>query len=547
MRNFITLLFTLLSFFAVCQSNLVEPDPIKEGVHQRNSGKITFMPTSIPIENYNESDFISTITLSKDASLYIRPFLANSLTNYLHLLFPSATAEELDKNGNFQFAFYVDGKLIYRENLHLGAFGLDNKNKATVFSVPLFSSKNEDSWGRFLWNRFMMKGGEDALSSGTHLLKIEIRPYVIIASEKVGDVIASGEITTVSTKEPKIISEADLLPSLIKDAEGWEKSDFPYQTEKIKELKAAILKESLKKITSVLVIKDGKILIEEYFNGASRKTLHNTRSVGKTFTSALTGIALSEGLLKSAEQPLSDFYDLKKFDNYSNKKANVTIKNLLTMSSAFEGFDFDSNSPGNEENMYPQKNWVAWTLNLPMASREPGSEWAYFTAGIVVLGDILDKHVPGRLEKYAAQKLFVPMGITKYKWQYTPQKVANTAGGLQLSSLSLAKFGQLYLNNGNWKGKQILPETWVAESHSKQMAVPTDSMNYGFLFWNKSYKGTNGPYESYFCSGNGGNKIHIFKELNTVVVITATAYGTPYMHIQADRIIESYILPALGF
>jgi CubicO group peptidase (beta-lactamase class C family) len=181
-----------------------------------------------------------------------------------------------------------------------------------------------------------------------------------------------------------------------------------------------------------------------------------------------------------------------------------------------------------------------------MANREPGSEWFYFTAGVVVLGDILDKHVKGGLEKYADAKLFKPLGITNYKWQYTPQKVVNTAGGLGLSSLDLAKFGQLYLNKGNWSGQQILTEAWVKESHTKQIAVPMYDMSYGFLFWNRLYKGSDASYESFYCSGNGGNKVHVFKELNMVVVITAKAYNTPYMHPQADKIIEKYLLPAIS-
>lgn len=543
MKTVLSICCFVLCIQLCAQTNLVEPNPIEHDVHKRNIGLITFMPSTIPIENYAEKDFLKSCELTTSTNLYARVFLSNSLSNYMHRLAPTLTTDELNKIGNFQFAFYVDKKLVYTENLNQGAFGPENKNKSTTFRIPLATTQNEDSWGRFLWNRFMMKGGDDALTAGSHRLKIEIRPYVNNSEEKVGELIAQGEITLI--KKDREIPDRELLPAPIKAAQGWEISKASFGVSKIKELKAAILRENLKQITSVVVIKDGKLLLEEYFNGASRKSLHDTRSVGKTFTSALMGLAISDGYIKTVNQPLSDFYELKNFKNYSDKKANVTIKNLLTMSSAFDGFDFDSNSIGNEENMYPQENWVKWTLDLPMAQREPSAEWAYFTAGVVVLGDILDKTTPNGLEKYAAEKLFKHLDIKNYQWQYTPQKVVNTAGGLQLSSLDLAKFGQLYLNKGSWSGKQILPVSWVEESLSKQIAVPMDGMNYGYLFWNQKFKTEDGEYESFYLSGNGGNKVHILKDLNAVVVITAKAYNTPYMHQQSDKIVAKFLIPAM--
>ena len=327
---------------------------------------------------------------------------------------------------------------------------------------------------------------------------------------------------------------------------GWTVSGAGYNRELMENLKQLINTDSLKNITSIIAVKDGKLLIEEYFNGYTRDSLHDTRSVGKTFTSALTGIAIYDGYLENENQKLKDFYDLRKYRNYSHLKDSVSVKNLLTMSSGFLGFDFDENSPGNEENMYPQNNWVEWALNLPMdSSKTPGSKWEYFTAGIVILGDILNSVAPGGLEKYAEEKLFKPLGINKYRWEYTPQNIPNTAGGLRLSSLDLAKFGQLYKNKGEWNGKQIIPENWVNESLKKHYALPFDNMSYGYLFWNKNYNYGSAQYEVYACSGNGGNKIFIFSELDLVVVITSTAYNKPYAHKQADRIIEEFILPSV--
>jgi CubicO group peptidase (beta-lactamase class C family) len=215
------------------------------------------------------------------------------------------------------------------------------------------------------------------------------------------------------------------------------------------------------------------------------------------------------------------------------------------MSSTFEGSDMNSESPGNEENMYPTKNWVDFTLNLPIdLTKVAGKQWDYFTAGCIVLGDIIHKSVPNGLEKYADKNLFRPLNIKKYKWQFTPQKVANTAGSLQLSSLDYAKFGQLYKNQGTWNGKQILSQEWIAKSLSHQMAISEDEF-YGYLFWNKTYKVNGIDYEVYYSSGNGGNRIFIFTDQPIVIVITSTSYNTPYGEKQVEKIMQEYLIPAI--
>ncbi|MBK7971470.1 MAG: serine hydrolase [Bacteroidetes bacterium] len=542
-----TTLFCLLSLVSIRvygqNSNLVTTDSIVYQIHEANIGKIIFTGHVIPIENFTETDFLTSFELKEKADLNIRVFLGNSLTNYLHELSPELTANELTNIGNFQFSFYIDGKLIYVENLHHGAFGEENKNKRVVFRVPLISSTNEDSWGRFLWNRFLMSGGREVLTGGEHILKIEIRPYINLSEVVTGNIISEGQLNIIV---PEIkINENQVKVQTIKPLKDWEISADQFDNIKIEELNKKILLQVFKDITSIVVIKDGKLLIEEYFNGAGRNSLHDTRSVGKSFASTILGIAINEKYIENETQTLGDFYNLKQYQNYSPVKESITLKSLLTMSSPFEGSDMIQESPGNEENMYPTKNWVAFTLNLPIDdSRVPVPKFEYFTAGVVVLGDIIDKSVPNGLEKYADKYLFSPLGITRYKWQFTPQRVANTAGGLQLRSIDYAKFGQLYKNEGSWNGKQILTQAWVAKSLSRQITI-SEGEYYGYLFWNKNYTIDNENYEVYYSSGNGGNKICIFKNHPLVIVITSTAYNTPYGHKQADKIIQDYLIPAV--
>lgn len=537
-----TIILTSIQLFGQT-TDIVKCDSITYPIHKANIGKIAFMRKVVPIETFTQTDFLTTFEITKKTDLNIRVFLGNSLTNYLHLLSPQLTADDLAKNGNYQFTFFIDSKKVYVENLNVGAGSADSKNQRTVFRVPLISSTNEDSWGRFLWNRFYGNGGQDALTSGEHLLKIEVRPYLKLTEVLVGNTIAEGELKIVV---PEIkINEQLVKIQNIKPLKDFQLSANKIDTAKIEALNRKIATQNFKDITSIVVLKDGKLLLEEYFNGANRKTLHDTRSVGKSFASTLLGIAIKDNYIKNETQTLNEFYKLNAFQNYSKAKDSITLKDLLTMSSTFDGSDINSESPGNEEKMYPTKNWVEFALNLPIdKSKVVNKQWDYFTAGVVVLGDIIHKSVPNGLEKYSNEKLFKPLGITKYKWQFTPQKVANTAGSVQLCALDYAKYGQLYKNHGVWNGKQILSNEWVAKSLSHQMTI-SEGEYYGYLFWNKTFKVNGIDYEVYYSSGNGGNIIFIFKDQPIVIVVSSTAYNTPYGHKQVDKIMQNYLIEAI--
>ncbi|MEL7162077.1 MAG: serine hydrolase, partial [Bacteroidota bacterium] len=399
--------------------------------------------------------------------------------------------------------------------------------------------------GWFLWQKFMrLGGGQDVLDVGRHQLAVTIRPYLRRDTLVTGPLLATGNLAVDVADIPV---DPSLVPvQAIAADSGWEVSDAAFDRRRIEALNKKIAQGRFRDINGIVVIKDGALLLEEYFNGATRENLHNPRSVGKTIASSVLGIAIEEGHISDAGKRLGEFYDLRSFDNYHPKKDSVTLRSLLTMSSGFVGDDNDFENPGNEENMYPTKDWVRFALDLPMEKdRGVGEYFSYFTAGVVVLGDVIHRAVPGGLVDYADEKLFAPLGITDYRWQYTPQKVGNTAGGIQLRAVDFAKYGQLYQNRGNWNGIQILPEAWVKESLSPQIALPRGDGDYGYLFWQKTYEVGGKAYEVAYCSGNGGNKIFVFRDIPLVVVITSSAYGAPDAHPNADKIMTDYILPAV--
>ena len=510
--------------------------------------------TTNELFQFNANDFLdrsaepkptNQFTLNEDPYLSMSFTLEQPLVKSLSALAPDLSEAELLERGNFQFSFYVDNELIYTENLNKGAGSPVSKTSRLQHTVPLIYPERIDFWRWYMWLRFMrLNGSIDALDSGKHALTIEVRPYLEQETLKVGDILAKGSLD-MDVREPSY--DAAMVPiQEIQPGSGWTVSSDSYDRDRIEALNKKIAQGRFENINGIVVIKNGELLIEEYFNGADRESLHNPRSVGKTIASTVAGIAIADGHLESEGMTLDQFYDLKSFKNYAAKKDKVTLKSLLTMTSGFIGDDDDYENPGNEEFMYPKDDWVKFTLDLPMADREIGEAYAYFTAGVVVLGDVLHKSVPGGLVDYADEKLFKPMGITNYQWQYTPQKVGNTAGGIQLRAVDFAKYGQLYKNKGNWNGRQILTEEWVSKSLSQHIKQPFGEDNYyGYLFWNRTYEVNGEKHEVYYCTGNGGNKIFIFNDLPYVIVITTSAYGMPYAHINVDTMMTDYILPAI--
>ncbi|HEX2606949.1 MAG TPA: serine hydrolase [Flavisolibacter sp.] len=530
----------------LAQNDLVPTQGMTSDQHRRFTGRILF--TSHPLQQAagKPTVYLSQLTLTHKTDLFFTAYFSNSLTNYLHLLAPEWPADSLHKYGNYQFTLLLDGQPIYQSQLLPGAPSARNQDTATLLHRPLIDNTNGmGSWSESFWNRFLLHGGDSALTDGKHLLRMEIHPYLHYKGLKTGACMAAGELTLLVQR--KIAYDlSSIRLNAVKPYYGFKVSDETFDRPKIKALKAAIEQGVFKRITSLVVIKNGRLLIEEYFNGANRTTLHDTRSVGKSFTSTLTGMAIQDGYLKSEGQTLQAFYPLDSFAHYSPEKGAISIKELLTMSAPFDGNDEDDASPGNEENMYPTENWVQFTLNLPLSTARYGNSWHYFTAGMILLGDILNRSVTGGLEHYAARRLFQPLHIKHYRWSYTPQQVPNTAGGLQLNTLNLAKYGQVYKNGGLWQGRQLIDNDWVEKSLSRQKPITSrNNEYYGYLFWNKTFLVGSKEYEASYCAGNGGNYVLIFKDLPLVIVITATAYGQPYAHPQVTRMLTDYILPAI--
>ncbi|NER12112.1 serine hydrolase [Leptobacterium flavescens] len=538
-------LFTLIICLLIsCKNNSQSQNTGSNEKENLYFSEVDFTKAKISSEPYSKN-----FNLHNDNYLSIVFTLEKPLIQSLQELAPSLSEDELLSKGNFQFSYLVDGKIIYVENLNTGAGPKTRKTEQLRQVIPLVTPERIGFWGWFMWQRFMkFNGGLDAFTEGNHTLGIEVRSYLNEDVLKVGPLLAKGNI---AVEVPKINIDENLVPvQKIQPNSGFEVSKDNFDKNKIEALNRKIAEGRFEDINGIVVIKDGKLLIEEYFNDSTRESLHDTRSVGKSFASTIMGIAIEEEIIKNENALLKDFYDLKAYENYSAKKDSVTLKSLLTMSSGFLGDDnSNDDNPGTEDKMQATNNWVKFTLDLPMhKTKVIGKDYNYFTAGVNLLGDILHKSIPGGLVSYADKKLFTPLDITNYKWLYTPQNIAYMGGGLELRAIDFAKYGQLYKNKGKWKGKQILTENWVEKSLAKQVSQDyggIEGWHYGYLFWNRIFTVDNKDYEVSFCTGTGGNRILVFKDIPFVIVITTSAYGNPGSQANSDKMIVDYILPAI--
>lgn len=276
-------------------------------------------------------------------------------------------------------------------------------------------------------------------------------------------------------------------------------------------------------VDAMLVIRNQRLVAEGYFNGYDRETLHDLRSTGKSFTSALAGIAIDQGLMY-LDEPLSQLIpNYEDFENMDDRKRAITVHHLLNMSSSLDCDDWNPGSPGNEERMYDRKDWVKFILDLPML-QEPGTITSYCTGGVVVLGAAIAQRAGMKLDTYAETWLFEPLGIQSAQWRRSPDGSATGGGGLRLRPRDAAKLGGLFLDGGVWNGKRVVPESWVQATRVDQGSL--GHYGYGLLWWKTTLDFRQQPVDLIFTSGNGGNHVIYVPSQALVVAFTGSNYNT---------------------
>lgn len=270
---------------------------------------------------------------------------------------------------------------------------------------------------------------------------------------------------------------------------------------------------------SMLVIRHGRLVAEEYFDAQTRTTQMPVASVGKSILGALVGIALDEGYLISLDQRMIDFFPEYNVPGLDRRKRDITLRHLLQMRAGYPSdstIEFFNLLTGS-------RDWfhliiVDWPLE-----QSPGTAWAYSNAGTHLLSGILTRATGMSLLDFANQHLFGRMAQPVQYWPRDPQGYCVGPGDVNLTPLQLALFGQMILKHGYWRGIKILDPDWVAESLNDYSATtwgnfwPYRNIRYGYLWWHAEVDG----HEVNFAWGHGGQFVTVVPDLDLVVVTTA--------------------------
>lgn len=319
---------------------------------------------------------------------------------------------------------------------------------------------------------------------------------------------------------------------------------------KIKELEQKIRKD-YSNTTGMVVLKNGEALYENYFQGCTDASHIHVYSVTKSIISTLIGIAIDKGYIKSIDQKVLDFFPDYIYQTEEKTLQNITLKNMLTMTAPYKYKFF---AP--YVKYFTSNDWVKFALDLLGGKGKIGVFRYAPLIGPDILSGILVKTTGQSVFRFAAEHLFLPLGIivkdniifhSKEEqmafnkatdisgWVSDPMGI-NTAGwGLSLSTMDIAKIGQMYLNSGVWNGKQIVSAKWIQESTKEQSHWKKQNLSYGYLWWVNE--------NGYAAMGDGGNIIYVNRKKK--LVVSSTALFVPKAK---DRIelIENYIEPIFG-
>jgi CubicO group peptidase (beta-lactamase class C family) len=315
------------------------------------------------------------------------------------------------------------------------------------------------------------------------------------------------------------------------EAEGMDETTITQMTN-------LIIREEYKRIDGLLILRNNKLIYENYFHGYSEDIRHNIFSAGKSITSILVGIAIDKGFINSVNAPVTQLFpEYESYKNPDSRKDEITIEHLLNMTSGLDCEDWYQHT---EEQMQQSNDWVKFTFDLPMIN-DPGTHGSYCTGCPVTLGRIIENQSGLSLEEFANKYLFKPLDITRYQWHIMPDGKASGGGLFFLRARDMAKIGLLMLNDGIHNGEQLISEEWVEQSTQNKIKLLGPFDGYGYLWWKQGFIN---DIETYFADGNGGQHIFIVPSKELVIVFTGGNQNTG-IGAQNFQIVNNYILAAI--
>jgi CubicO group peptidase (beta-lactamase class C family) len=302
-------------------------------------------------------------------------------------------------------------------------------------------------------------------------------------------------------------------------------------------------------IHGALIARHGKLVLEEYFHGFHRDEPHDTRSAAKSLTSILTGAAILRGEPIGPSTPVYEAMNgaaAAAAADLDPRKRAITVENLLTMSSGLDCDDSNPDSPGNEDTMQEQTaqpDWYRYTLNQKMV-RTPGEKAVYGSANPNLLGGVLAKKTGRWLPDLFRDLVADPLQIRRYAINLTPTGDSYMGGGARLLPRDFMKLGQMMIDGGRWRGRQIVSRDWVRNSTSPLYDLA--GIRYGYLWWVIEFPYKTRTVRAFFAGGNGGQVVMGIPELDMVVAFYGGNYSDPVLFKPQRVFVPQYILPAVN-
>lgn len=296
-------------------------------------------------------------------------------------------------------------------------------------------------------------------------------------------------------------------------------------------------------LKGVVVLRDGRVVAERYYNGETVDSLHDIRSAGKSVTALLVGIAIDRGAIRSVTDPVAAYWP----EARNRAIGSVPLHDVLTMRSGLAADDDDPASPGNEDKMDAASDPSSFLLGVPAADPS-GSVYRYNSVTAYAAGIVVAKATKQQMAGFARSALFARLGITRWEWASDAAGYTKGQGNLWITARGLATIGEMVRNEGRYRGRQIVSAAWLHAALAPKVRISaTDPYadGYGYFWYSKvqSVGGQRIPVS--FASGNGGNKIYVIPSRHLVVAITSSAYGRGYGQRRSESILKA-ILSADG-
>ncbi len=320
-------------------------------------------------------------------------------------------------------------------------------------------------------------------------------------------------------------------------------------------------------IHAVVITRDGATVFEEYFPGVDEKlgrdlglvqhtsdSIHDIRSITKTVTATLVGIAIERGDIENTDERLIDLLP-QYAELLEGEKTDISLEHVLTMSAGLR-WDEDSlpyTNPLNDETRMTASNDPARTVLERELVDAPGRSFAYSGGLTHVLAEVLQEATGKPIDEFADEVLFAPLRIDDWEWMSSGNAKPSSFSGLRMRAQDLARFGSLFLNEGTWQGTQVVPAAWIERALQTHIYFDDSSApdyavvnGYSYQWWTADFRTERGILPILAAVGNGGQRVFVVPRFDVVIVILAGEYNEPGFSWVPEDLLVQRILPLLG-